>query len=168
MKLRPALADDQDSIIRLIDSIFREYGERIFLPGCDRDLTDIEGSYRRLGGEFMVLEGEDGIVGTHAILPDASSAGSVHFRRLYLKPVLHGGPYGRALMDWALGWTVERRFVRACLWSDVRFTRAHRFYEKVGFTRGAETRMMFDSVMPYKEYFFSLDLKRVSFDITES
>lgn len=167
MELRPALAGDQDSIIRLIDSIFRGYGEEVFLPGCDRDLTDIEGSYRARGGEFMVLVGDGRIVGTHAVLPDASNAGSVNFRRLYLEPGLHGGPCGRRLMDWALGWTVERRFARAWLWSDVRFERAHRFYEKIGFTRGAKSRMMSDGAMPYEEYFFSIDLEGRSMDNME-
>lgn len=161
------MAKDQDSIIRLIGSIFSGYGEQIFLSGCDCDLTDIEESYRGRGGEFMVLEGEGGIVGTHAVLPDESKPGSVNFRRLYLDPGFHGGRYGRDLMEWALGWVVERGFTRAWLWSDVRFERAHRFYEKVGFTRGSETRMMFDGAMPYEEYFFSLDLKSPSMYVTE-
>jgi GNAT superfamily N-acetyltransferase len=46
---------------------------------------------------------------------------------------------------------------RIWLWSDTRFTRAHRFYEKMGFRRGAETRAL-DDVSNTIEFFFARDL----------
>lgn len=57
--LRRAGAADQPGIIRLIDSVYREYGDRVCLEGAESDLLDLAGIYDANGGGFWVLESDD-------------------------------------------------------------------------------------------------------------
>ena len=159
MKLRPAISKDQDLIINLIGSVYEEYGDRIFLEGADKDLTDVNSFYREKGGEFIVLVCNGEISGTHALFPNQENKEVVNFRRLYLKPEFRGRQYGEELMKWAIDWTIKHGFKKVELWSDVRFKRAHNFYKRYGFKKGKHPRKMFDGAMPYEEFFFHLDLK---------
>ena len=61
-------------------------------------------------------------------------------------------------MQIAIDWAVETGFERVEFWSDTRFQRAHRFFEKFGFQRSGEVRTMNDSHQEYQEYFYFLDL----------
>ena len=158
MKLRPGVVGDQEAIRRLIDSVYREYGDRLFVDDADADLLDIEGNYRARGGEFIVLDDAGQIRGTHAVLPDADDQGVCPLRRLFLEPGLRGWGSGERLMRWALDWAADHAARRLQFWSDTRFERAHAFFAKFGFQQGA-TREMSDGAIPYREYFFSLDLE---------
>ena len=61
-----------------------------------------------------------------------------------------------------LAWALERagalKMSRMEFWSDTRFERAHRFYEKNGFVRTGRVRTMTDAFDPYDEFFFYRDL----------
>jgi putative acetyltransferase len=155
--LRPFAADDEDGVIALVDRVYREYGERLCLKGADRDLTDIPGTYLQPGGSFVVLAG-DTILGSHAMLPLDRENGTCTFRRLYLDSSLRGTGWGETLMDWAVEDARGEGFQRVEFWSDTRFTRAHRFFERIGFQRDGRSREMVDGWSPYQEYFFWRDL----------
>lgn len=160
--LRPAEPRDVAGLVALIDGVYREHGDEIYLAGADSDLLDVDGSYRELGGEFVVLvdpRADAGpIYGAHAVLPLAGRPGVCTFRRLYLNPGLRGRGEGERLMQWAFDWARSQGLVRVEFWSDVRFTRAHRFFARLGFTQTGETREMDDGAMPYREYFFERQL----------
>jgi GNAT superfamily N-acetyltransferase len=121
-------------------------------------LLAVDRTYREPGGEFVVLvdpANDTGrIYGAHAVLPFADRPGICTFRRLYLDPSLRGGETGTRLMQWAIDWAAGQGLVRVEFWSDTRFTRAHRFFERLGFVRTGEIREMNDGAMPYREYFF--------------
>ena len=156
--IRLATGDDQPAIIELIDTVLREYGDRIFLDDADADLLNIPAHYFAGGGSFWVLEMSGRVAGTHATLPDPDTPGICRFRRLYLDPALRGTGYGHELMQLTIDWARQRGFHQVQFWSDTRFSRAHRFFEKFGFRRDGRTRAMTDGFEPYEEYFFSLDL----------
>lgn len=156
MKLRPAEPSDRDGIIALIDSIFREYGDRIFLEDADADLLDIASNYGR--GLFQVLEEQGRVRGTVALVPAADSPGICHLRRMYLDLELRGGGWGGRMMDWARRQALAMGMKRMECWTDTRFARAHAFYEKLGFQHDGRARDMEDGSMPYREYFYSLVL----------
>lgn len=61
-------------------------------------------------------------------------------------------------MQVTIDWARDTGFERVEFWSDTRFERAHRFFEKFGFQKSGEVRDMTDSVVPYSEYFFFLEL----------
>lgn len=159
VNIRPARSTDASDIVALIDAVYREYGDAVFLDGADGDLLDIEGCYHGAGGAFVVLD-DGALRGTHAVLP-LPSPGVCTFRRLYLEPDLRGGDWGNRLMQWAIDWAIGRGFRRVEFWSDTRFSRAHRFFARHGFARDGRIRAMDDGAMPYREHFFFRDLVRI-------
>ena len=155
--IRPARFTDRDAMIEIIDTCLREIDDQLFLDGEGKDVTDVDAAYADKGGAFVVLEKEGEVIGTHATLPVDREQGIITFRRLYLKREHRGHGHGRALMQWAIDWSREHGFKEITFWSDIRFTRAHRFFESIGFQRG-ETREMNDTPLPYSEYRFHLRL----------
>ena len=88
--IRTGTNADSEALVALVDGVYREYGDEIYLEGYDSDLLDIEGSYRACGGEFVVLEVDGKVVGAHATQPIDGEAGLLTFRRLYLPAELRG------------------------------------------------------------------------------
>ena len=163
--IRLATSDDTDGIVSLIDGVFKEYGDRICLipGGSEADVLDIESGYRSKGGEFWVLESIEGevrrIIGTHATRPDPDNPTEVcTFKRLYLHQDFRGTHCGRDLMQVTIDWARHQEFKSIEFWSDTRFKRAHRFFEKFGFQTDGQERHMTDSVIPYSERFFFVEL----------
>lgn len=157
MHIRPAVPEDRDAIMALIDTVLHEYGDRLWIEGADSDLLDIEGHYVAVGGAFIVLDEADQIRGTHAVVPDAVRPGVCYFRRLYLDAAWRGGPWGQRLMQWTLDWARAHRMHRVEFWPDTRFTRAHAFFARFGFQRDGRIRTMHDGWKPYQEYFYFLN-----------
>lgn len=155
--LRPGYREDAAALAALIDGVYREYGDEIDLNGYDRDLLDVEACYRAAGGEFVVLERGGQVAGAHATQPVDRDRGVVTFRRLYLRKELRGTAAGKELMDWAVGWSRARGFRRVEFWSDTRFERAHRFFERYGFVRGG-IRQVVEGKLSFAEYFYAMDL----------
>lgn len=158
IQLRPAIPEDRDAIMVLIDTVLREYDDRLWIQGADRDLLDIEGHYVAQGGAFVVLDDSGQMRGTHAVVPDALRPGVCYFRRLYLDATLRGSSWGTRLMQWTLDWAHTHAMQRVEFWSDTRFTRAHAFFARFGFQRDGRVRSMHDGWKPYQEYFYFLNL----------
>lgn len=157
LTLRPATPEDRDSIIRLIDTVYREYGDRICLDRVDCDLLQLDQHYGP--GCFMVLEHpEGGVRGTVAIVPDTDRPEVCWLKRLYLDAGLRGTGWGLRLLEWACDAARAWGARRMEFWSDTRFTRAHAFYEKHGFIRNGVVRTLDDGWAPYSEYFFYREL----------
>ena len=158
--IRRAQKMHQAQIIGLIDEVLTEFGEKICLEpnGSEADLQTIEQSYFGVGGYFWVLidRASDTVVGTHSGMPLGQE--TCTFKRLYLKSEYRGDVWGKLLMQVAVDWASAGGFRQIEFWSDTRFHRAHRFFEKFGFTNTNETRTMNDSHLPYQEIRFELDL----------
>ena len=154
---RPGRKDDGLGLVRLVDEVYREYGDEADVEGYDRDLLDVEDAYRKIGGEFVVLEQDGEIVGAHATQPVDREAGLLTFRRLYLRAHLRGTGAGQFLMDWAVQWSRDNGYRRVEFWSDTRFSRAHRFFERYGFEKGG-LRHVEEGKLKFSEYFFALSL----------
>jgi GNAT superfamily N-acetyltransferase len=133
LSIVPFEARHVDAILALIGSIFAEYGLTFDPAGYDADLNRIETKYREAGGDFWVLEDDGRVVGTVAVVPLSSD--EVEIKRVYLDASLRGQGWGRRLVEHALAWARARGHGRARLWSDVKFTRAHVMYERLGFVR---------------------------------
>ncbi len=157
LEIRLATLADQPKVICLIDSVFREYDDQIWLEGSDADLTDIAANYFDKSGAFWVLADGDHVFGCHAALPTLTPQ-TCTFRRLYLATNLRGKSWGKRLMENNLHWARCHGFRRVEFWSDTRFAHAHRFFERIGFVRGSEIRKVSDGWKPFEEYFYSLDL----------
>ncbi len=157
--LKPYRSVHKDGVIQLIASVLEEYGQGIALDHADADLLDIPAHYAGRGGAFVVLEGSGReVLGTHAALPVNRSRGVLTFRRLYLHPSQRGTGAAIRLMNWTVDWAVAHRFHRVEFWSDVLFSRAHRFFLRYGFHQTGEIRAMYDAGQAYREYRFVMDL----------
>ena len=64
--------------------------------------------------------------------------------RVYVDPALHGSRPGPRLLDHAEAYAIAAGAGRLLLWSDTRFDRAHRFYEKWSYVRHGPIRVLDD------------------------
>ncbi len=64
--------------------------------------------------------------------------------RVYVDPALHGSGLSHALLDVAEQHALTAGADRLALWSDTRFDRAHRFYEKRSYVRHGPVRILND------------------------
>lgn len=159
--LRQAKVEDQPGIIALISACYGEYGDKICLEDADSDLLAVPEHYVNMGGDFVVLVQGEQVIGTHAVHPIQGKEGVFTFRRLYLDAAYRGTTKaGHELFQWAIDTSRSLGAKRIEFWSDTRFTRAHRFFEKFAFKTTGERRTMTDAWDPYDEFFFYLDMVR--------
>lgn len=146
--IRPLEDDDALDVIELMAGVFGEY------EGC---VTDVDGEmpelrrlasyYAEHGGSGWVAVRDGRVVGTVGYsLEPAGEPGEVlgEVRKLYVHRTERGTGLAGALLDRAEAAARARGATRMQLWSDTRFTRAHRFYEKRGYVKGAATRDLHD------------------------
>lgn len=158
---REARDADSAALIELISACFAEY------PGCMMDVDGEEpwlrrpaSAYAEAHGTLWVygLGGPDGPVvacgGMKSVAP-----GRYELKNLYVGAAARRHGLGGELTDLvedtarALGATVLQ------LWSDTRFTDAHRLYERHGYLRGHQTRELHDRSKT-TEYFYEKPLVR--------
>ncbi len=130
--IRPGRDEDGPALIALIERCWADY------PGLVLDVDGEEPHLRALATHFARQGGAvwwagDG-AGLAAVRPAADGAWEIC--KLYVHPDLHGSGLGHALLDVAEGHAADAGAVSFELWSDTRFLRAHRFYEKRGYRRG--------------------------------
>lgn len=95
--IREATDNDREAIIQLIDEIFQEYGDRVFLEGAESDLMAISDEFYGKGGQFWVYEIDHQIVGTAAVVPD--NAGKAVLKRVYLHKNYRGSGIADELLQ---------------------------------------------------------------------
>jgi GNAT superfamily N-acetyltransferase len=98
--------------------------------------------YAAQGGALWAAEADGQVVGMIATrpLPD----GVWEICRVYVSPALHGSGLGHRLLDTAEAYAIAAGASRLALWSDTRFDRAHRFYEKRSYIRSGPVRVLAD------------------------
>jgi N-acetylglutamate synthase-like GNAT family acetyltransferase len=135
----PATPVDIPGVVRLIGRVFEEYGF-VFEPAQELpDLFDYARRYAPPHGAFWVVHGSDGILGSVAV--ERLGAGQAELHRLYLDVALRGRGLGHALVETVLAWCRAEEIAQLILWSDTRFTDAHRLYARMGFRQTAEREL---------------------------
>ncbi len=142
--------EDALDVIELIAGVFGEY------QGC---VTDVDGEMpelRRLasyyaehgGAGWTVLRG-DRVVGTVGYVLHDAPAGAAgplaELKKLYVHRTERGSGLAASLLDRVESAARAAGAATIELWSDTRFTRAHRFYDKRGYARGPMTRDLHDA-----------------------
>jgi putative acetyltransferase len=139
-------------LIALIEPIFGEYEGVLFLLEELPELFGIATAYQD-GAFWCAFRGET-LVGSVGWLP---ADGGLELRKLYVARAERrhglGDRLARLVEDDARA--RGARFIE--LWSDVKFTTAHRFYEARGYQRDGRTRELHDKSGTV-EYYFRLDL----------
>jgi len=130
--LRPYQPSDHDAVRALVASVLTEFGFAHAVGGAARDLAEIASRYGVDGAGFWVADDRGEVVGTVAIRPKEGR--TCELKRLYLRPDRRGSGLGQRL--YAHAETFARAHGYDTIWLDSsrRFGRAHKLYERNGFT----------------------------------
>jgi putative acetyltransferase len=133
LALRPATDADAQDLFGLLSLCFAEY------PGCfidpHDDLRDLRAPGSPFGkgdGRFWVLDDERGRVRA-CVAVDFPEAGTAELHRLYVRPDQRRQGLGERLVRFIEAHARERGARHIFFWSDMRFTDAHRLYERLGY-----------------------------------
>lgn len=145
LQTRPVVDADADGLIALIGAAYAQYpGCVLDLPGVDADLLE-PGTVAAAGGApWWVVEAVGaGIIATIGAGP-LDDRGDVELKRLYV-----AGTHRRRGLAAGLVARVEAHAAavgaeRVVLWSDTRFTDAHRLYERLGYRDTGARRDLHD------------------------
>jgi GNAT superfamily N-acetyltransferase len=139
---RPGRDEDAAGVIRLIGDCWSDY------PGC---VVDIDGEAPELralasycagrGGAVWVAEDGD-VVGLVCAFPLGDDVWEL--AKMYVARAHRGGGLAERLIQTAEFHARANGGTRMKLWSDTRFDRAHRFYEKHGYVRSGPIRALND------------------------
>lgn len=141
--VRQGLDSDAAGVIALIGECWAQYpGIILDVDGEMPELRALATYYRGKGGTLWVAETLAEIVGMVATVPH--DAGIWEICRVYASPSAHGSGLGHRLLDTAEAHARAAGAMRLVLWSDTRFDRAHRFYEKRGYIRSGPIRVLHD------------------------
>jgi putative acetyltransferase len=148
------LAEDRDAqdLFGLLSLCFADF------PGCfvdpHDDLRDLRtpGKPRANDGVLWVTEDESGRICACTCV-DFPEAGTAELHRLYVRPDQQGRGLGSSLVRAVERHAQGRGATRMILWSDTRFTDAHRLYRKLGYTQTDRQRDLGD-ISNSSEYFF--------------
>ncbi len=146
MIIRPGVDADGPGFVALINRCWRDYDAVADVEAEVPEVHALASYYAAAGGALWVAGAVDGMV---AVRPDV---GGWEICRVYVHPDRHGSGLGHRLMNVAEAHSAVAGATRLFLWSDTRFVRAHRFYEKRGYERG-EHRVVRD-VTDYEEWRF--------------
>lgn len=151
--IRPVRDEDGAPVAALIAACFSEYENCPYNPEEFPELEAPATWYAAKGARMWVAEAAGVIVGCICGTPRPS--GEIELHKFYVAAALRGSGLADDLHGLVAALAAETGATAIMLWSDVRFTRAHRFYEKRGYARTGATRHMFD----YTEACFRLLLK---------
>ncbi|MPR05860.1 GNAT family N-acetyltransferase [Microvirga tunisiensis] len=142
--IRPVIDADAQDLFGLLSLCYAEY------PGCfvdpHDDLPDLispSTSYAETEGAFWAVGDERGRV-CACVAVDFPESGTAELHRLYVRSDQRGQGLGSLLVRQAESHARVRGAERIVLWSDTRFTTAHRLYKRLGYTQIDGQRQLTD------------------------
>lgn len=152
---RPVRDADGGPVARLIAACFAEHEGVLYLAEEFPELAAPASWYEPKGTRMWVAEQAGEIVGCICGTPRGEAEVELH--KFYVAARLRGSGLADRLFGLVEGLAREAGARRIVLWSDVKFTRAHRYYARRGFVASGETRALGDASNTV-ERFFSIDL----------
>jgi GNAT superfamily N-acetyltransferase len=141
--IRPGRDEDAAGFITLIGDCWAEYpGVILDVDNEMSELRALASHYAGKGGALWAAEQDGRVVGMIGAVPHGRDSWEIV--RLYVAAPWRGSGLAHRLLDAAETCAVEQGAARLLLWSDTRFTRAHRFYEKRSFVRSGPMRVLED------------------------
>ncbi len=141
--LRPGRDDDADGFISLVGACWAEYpGTGLDVDGENPELRALATYFDEAGGALWVHEQGGTVGGMIATKP--LDDGLWELCKVYTRPGLRGTGLAPTLLATAEAHATAHGATAICLWSDTKFDRAHRFYEKHGYLRAGPIRIVED------------------------
>ena len=144
--MNPRRAEDRDAqdLFGLLTLCFADYPGCLTDPHDDlRDLRRPGTSFRGAGEAFLVVADETGRV-CACIAVDRPEPGLGELHRLYVRPDRRGQGLAAGLVAAAEAVARAAGATRMRLWSDTRFTDAHRLYARLGYRPDGGRRALGD------------------------
>jgi putative acetyltransferase len=142
--LRPAVDADAAGLIVLVSACFSEY------EGCVLDtetemvhLLQAASHYAAAGGRAWVAEAADAVIGSVACRPATGEKG-LELQMLYVMAPWRRRGLGSRFVDLVEATARGRGATYVDLWSDTRFTDAHRLYRALGYEQLSGCRTLQD------------------------
>ncbi len=139
-RLRLGRDADGPALIALIETCWSQYPS--LRMDVDREMPELHLLATYYGGSLWIAELDQRVVGMIATRPLGENTWEIC--RVYVDPSLHGSRLGHILLDVAENHAIAHGARRLVLWSDTRFVRAHRFYEKRSYVRHGPIRVLRD------------------------
>ncbi len=132
--VRPGRDDDSAGFIDLIRACWAEYPGCVFdLDGEVPELRALATHFAACGGALWAAEAGGRVVGMAGVAP--MEPGAWKLTRMYVARARRGTGVAQRLLGIAEAHAVALGAAEMRLWSDTRFDRAHRFYEKQSYVR---------------------------------
>lgn len=139
MNVRPATQADAPQIIKLIGEVWAEYD-------CILD-TNVEEQYlltpaeyfHAQNGEFWVVEENEEMIATCAVMMNSET--TAELKSLYVNKNFRQHGLGQQLTEMTIAFARDKGASEMILWSDTRFTAAHRLYERLGFEKNGQRKL---------------------------
>ena len=141
--IRPVGDGDGPALARLVAACFAEHEGCLYEASEFPELVAPARHCAAKGADFHVMVAGSALVGSIAIttVPRQSAC---EITKFYLAAAHRGSGAAQTLMQQAARSAMRMGHADLVLWTDTRFARAHRFYEKLGFVRLPVIRRLAD------------------------
>ena len=131
MKIRPVTKRDVSQIIKLIGDVWAEYECVLDAEREETYLLAPDEYFRAREGGFWVAENNHKIVATVGVqmLGDKTA----ELKSLYVQKDFRRAGLGQKLTEFTILFAKSKGAKEMILWSDTRFTNAHKLYQRLGF-----------------------------------
>lgn len=144
-ELRAARDSDATDLTTLIGSCYAEYEGCVLDPdGVDAWMAAPASAYAGKGGEFWVLEGALGMGLVACVGWGPAADDAVELKNLYVGASARRQGLGARFVALVEDVATGRGSTAVELWSDTRFTDAHRLYERLGYVHTGVERELHD------------------------
>jgi GNAT superfamily N-acetyltransferase len=141
--IRTGRDSDAAGFIALIGACWGEYAGIVIDVDAELpELRALASHYADKGGALWTAEADGRIVGMIGVVPHSDGAWEIV--RLYTLPPYRGAHLAPRLLTAAEAHARSAGATRLTLWSDTRFERAHRFYEKHSYVRRGPIGVLHD------------------------
>lgn len=142
--IRPATDEDGAAIGSLMETIFADYENCVFVEEEFPELKHPASYYAAMGGQMWVAEEDGKIVGSLAI-GETLDAGIFELFKVYVAKSSRGQGLAWSMFNLATDLVDSRDGTGIKLWTDTRFVEGHQFYEKIGFKKIPVVRYLGDA-----------------------
>ncbi|MEX0686414.1 MAG: GNAT family N-acetyltransferase [Balneolales bacterium] len=154
--IRIAVAKDIPLLINVIEDVFDEFG---FIFDANEELPDFIGFNKYYGNsdrKLFVVEHENKLAGCGAL---NISNNQCEIRRVYVARKFRGQGFGKNIVNHLINQAKATDAIKLSLWTDTRFTVAHKLYDSLGFIRFEKVRPLQDVNHSY-EIYYEMTLKQ--------